>query len=142
MLVWVPIVWDHGADLDPDVLCRGLTPGWKEAGERVVQPPYSENSLVPQDFEISQNRRWPRFVSLLEPYKCRPAQQSSWSSNADPPVPVFPVVFAGLNTLSGSRKSVWELKKIRSGKTGRNLVAGSGIEANNEGMLPGGGREA
>jgi hypothetical protein len=33
------IAWDNGADLDPDVLCRGLTPAWKEAGERMVQQP-------------------------------------------------------------------------------------------------------
>lgn len=24
------IVWGHGADLDPDVLCHGLTPAWRE----------------------------------------------------------------------------------------------------------------
>jgi hypothetical protein len=25
------LIWDNGADLDPDVLCQGLTPAWKEA---------------------------------------------------------------------------------------------------------------
>jgi hypothetical protein len=25
------IVWDNGADLDPDVLCQGLTPVWMES---------------------------------------------------------------------------------------------------------------
>ena len=24
------IVWDNGADLDPDVLCQGLAPAWRE----------------------------------------------------------------------------------------------------------------
>ena len=25
------VVWENGADLDPDVLCQGLTPAWREA---------------------------------------------------------------------------------------------------------------
>lgn len=25
------LVWNSGADLDPDVLCQGLTPAWREA---------------------------------------------------------------------------------------------------------------
>ena len=29
------LVWDNGADLDPDVLCQGLTPAWREAEQAV-----------------------------------------------------------------------------------------------------------
>jgi hypothetical protein len=29
------IVWDNGADIDPDVLCQGLTPVWMEAEKSV-----------------------------------------------------------------------------------------------------------
>ena len=29
------IVWDNGADLDPDVLCQGLTPAWMESENAV-----------------------------------------------------------------------------------------------------------
>jgi len=25
------IFWDNGTDLDPDVLCQGLTPAWMES---------------------------------------------------------------------------------------------------------------
>jgi hypothetical protein len=29
------LVWDNGADLDPDVLCQDLTPAWREAQQAV-----------------------------------------------------------------------------------------------------------
>ncbi len=29
------IVWDNGADIDPDVLCQGLTPAWMKPDKAV-----------------------------------------------------------------------------------------------------------